>query len=113
MHFQLVSSIGYETGKDINTKVKRVQQFYETIKYTLLGKCQNETLPNPYIVTTIPMLLNGSECWMLMKEQMRMMKTAEMNFLSVIAGYRIMDNKLMKYQTRSRDNRYQYYQRNG
>jgi hypothetical protein len=44
-------------------------------------------------VIVIPMLLYGSQCWKLMKEQMRGFRMAEMHFLIAVIGYRMRDHK--------------------
>lgn len=76
--------IGCEKDSDVHTDL---MHFCGNIKLRFLGKRLKQTLLKPYRVTAPtrrPMLLYGSECWILTKERMEM---AEMTVLTPAAGY--------------------------
>lgn len=47
----------------LNIKLHKFQQFCETIKHTLLQKCQNQTLLKFHRVIPVPLILYVCEYW--------------------------------------------------
>jgi hypothetical protein len=64
-----------------------------TIKHNLVNRSQQDTILKFYKVLAVPVLLYGSECWTLTKQQLQQIESPEMRFLRSVAGYRRTDKK--------------------
>ena len=86
-------SLNLYTEEDIQRKVDKFNYINGTIKRTLGNKVRRETLLKFYKVMSLPVLLYGSETWVLNKRDRMKIQSAEMKFLRNVAGYKRTDRK--------------------
>jgi hypothetical protein len=53
----------------------------------IMIKSQKDTILNIYKDLAVPVLLYGSECWILTKQQLQQIESSEMRFLRSVGGY--------------------------
>lgn len=83
---------GFETQKDIYTKLSKFQQVCGTIHRTLRQKTRKETRIKFYKTMAVPLLLYGSETWVINKKISSRIQSAEMSFLRRTKGCTRLDH---------------------
>jgi len=74
-----------------NMRPHEFQNLWGTLRRTLLGKTQKETVLNFYNIMAITVLLYGSECWTLTKQQINK-KTRNNKVAFLETGSKILPN---------------------
>lgn len=85
-------NISYMKNEDIQNKINKFSYVCGVIKRSLKST-RKETKIKFYKVMAVPMLLYGSEFWILTKKEERRIEAAEMKFLRSVAGYTLFDRK--------------------
>lgn len=84
--------ISYEQERDIEYKLNQFRHICGTIQRTLRNKTRKDTIIKFYKVLAVPLLLYGSENWVLNRSVKRKIETSEMQFLRRISGYTLQDH---------------------
>lgn len=86
-HFSYLGcDISYDYDEDINNKVSKFQGICGTINRTLRNKVRKETQLKFYKVLAVPVILYGSESWILRRKDESKITAAEMRFLRSVEG---------------------------
>ncbi|PSN39989.1 hypothetical protein C0J52_25074 [Blattella germanica] len=81
-HFSYLGcDISYDYDEDINNKVAKFQGMCGTINRTLRNKIRKETQLKFHKVLAVPVILYGSESWILRRKDESKLTAAEMRFL--------------------------------
>lgn len=85
-------NVSYIKNEDMRNKINKFNQMCGTIKRNLKNT-RKETKLKFYKVMAVPVLLYGSECWTMTKQDEKKIEAAEMRFLRHVAGYTLWDRK--------------------
>lgn len=83
-------NISYIKNEDIGNKINKFNHVCGVINRSLKNT-RKETKMKFYRVMAVPMLLYGSEFWILTKKEERRIEAVEMRFLRSVAGYSLLD----------------------
>ncbi|KAK7861914.1 hypothetical protein R5R35_009378 [Gryllus longicercus] len=78
--------ISYDTDKDIENKTNKFQSICGIINRTLQNKARKDTKIKFYKTMAAPVLLYGSESWIMKKRDQSKLQAAEMRFLRKVKG---------------------------
>lgn len=91
-HFNYLGcDLSYDYENDIDIKLHRFQQMCGTIRRTLSKKTRRETQLKMYKVMAVPVLLYGSESWVLTRKKSSNIQASEMRFLRAVKGCSLLD----------------------
>ena len=86
-HFNYLGcDITYDRDKDIENKINKFQSICGTINRTLQNKTRKDTKLKFYKVMAVPVLMYGSESWILKEADKNKIQAAEMRFLRKVKG---------------------------
>jgi hypothetical protein len=81
--------VGHVRDSNFNVNLNNFQRFFGSIKCGLLGNSHKRPLLKFCRVIGTSVLVRGSERWVLTREQVRKMETAETRSFRAVAGYRM------------------------
>lgn len=84
-------NVSYDRDKDIENKLNKFQLICGTINRTLQNKTRKDTKLKFYKIMAVPVLMFGSESWILQERDRSKIQSAEMKFLRRVKGCTKMD----------------------
>lgn len=86
-HFEYLGcNVSWDVDRDIEKKVNKFQSICGTINRTLQNKTTKETKMKFYKIMATPVLMFGSESWVVRERDKGKIQTAEMRFLRGVKG---------------------------
>ncbi|KAJ4452195.1 hypothetical protein ANN_03713 [Periplaneta americana] len=78
--------VTYEEEQDINKNTQKFQHICGTIRRSLRNKVRNDTQLRFYTTMALPVVMYGSEAWVLKEKEKSKIQAAEMSFLRAVKG---------------------------